>query len=159
MPTYQQNLFDQPIQNHHRPTHAGREKIKAGILEILQHEGPMKAKQIAYRLSRTLGVTVYRHDVNSLIYGELRRIVIVQKPNFIVALVTEGTMIPPKPRARRPATLPTVTSKPILNPVIYTGTAILPKDTWNPRRLIGRAIGFGYAFLAFELIKFVLSHN
>lgn len=147
MKTFQRDLFEQPVQ-------PDREMIKAGILEILKHEPPMKARQIAYRLSRKFQTTVTRFEINHLIYGELRRIVKKPiNPDYLVVLATEGTAIPPKPRAKRlPMTRPEVVPKPIPSPIISTRIAIR-----DGQRLFKRAIGFGYAFLAFELIKFVLT--
>lgn len=46
--------------------------LPEAILMIIAHEPLLKARQIAYRLSTRFGFTeVVRHDVNSLLYGEL----------------------------------------------------------------------------------------
>lgn len=153
MHTYQQTLFDQQI-------HPSREQIKAGILEIVKHEPPMKARQIAYRLSKKFGTQIRRHDVNSVVYHELRHIVLVLKPNYIIVFGAEDSIVYQKPHVKPAVEQRKVTQPPISAPVTNSiGMVSLPQNLWNPRRLIGRAIRLGYAFLAFEIIKFFLGQN
>jgi hypothetical protein len=143
------DLFDQPIQ-------PDRAMLKDAILNILHHEEPMKAKHIASVLTHKFGVMIDKHIVNSIIYKELRGIVIVRKPECIVVLAgllsdipqsTPGVNVAPKQPAQ-----PDIRNINAI-PISQVLTQIRKQESLNWHHLFRRAIGFGYAFLAFEIIK------
>jgi hypothetical protein len=164
----QLNFLDQPI----RPDQI---ILKEAILNIIQHEEPMKACQIAHRLTRKFGVNISRYDVNHIIYskesnGGLLGVVIVRKPDHIVLLknVAQPKAKPriaakarpqiAKPVEREFEWAPAVITpaQPLLPPLPIATGGIVTKEHWNGRYLIRRAIGLGYAFLGFEIIKLLL---
>ncbi|HEY3875241.1 MAG TPA: hypothetical protein VGM92_07170 [Candidatus Kapabacteria bacterium] len=157
MQTIQPGLFEQPI----RPD---RTELKDAILNIIQHEEPIKACQIAYRLTRKYGTTISRHDVNSILFSNngLRGIVIVSRTDFKVYL-RSAAQANPQPRLIakpvRPKIEPTLIgapTQPLVQPDPIATGGVVREEPLNGRYLIRRAIGLGYAFLAFEIIKLLL---
>ena|ERR1017187_966967 len=162
----QLNLLEQPI----RPDHSN---LKEAILNIIQQEKPMKACQIAYRLTRKFGVPISRHDVNVILYSNngLRALVNIRQIDHKV-FRKNATQPKPQPRvAAKPkpqiakavepefawAPRVVVPAQPLSPPLPVATGGIVTKEPWNGRYLIRRAIGLGYAFLAFEIIKVLLN--
>jgi hypothetical protein len=162
-----------------RPGYPERDALKDAILNIIQHEQPMKASEIAKVLSRQFGVKIPTHDVNVIIYSNngLRSVVRVRPDHIAVprnaAKVKPEPRVAPKPQPRvapkpqpqiaKPAELKfawapvTVPTQPLVRPNAVATGGIVTKEPLNGRYLIRRAIGLGYAFLAFEVIKVLLN--
>jgi len=128
------------------------------ILKIIQHEQPMKASQIACRLTRKFGLKIPTHDVNVILYSNngLRSVVRVRPTDHIAVLRTAAKAkakqlsIPKEVRPKAEPVLIGVPTQPLVQPN--------PQATGGVMRdkLIRRGIGLGYAFLAFEVIKLLL---
>ncbi|HET6401237.1 MAG TPA: hypothetical protein VFH95_07535 [Candidatus Kapabacteria bacterium] len=151
MHTIQPTLFEQQI-------HPDRTALMDAILLIIQHEQPLKARQIAYRLSRKYGTTISRYEVNRILFSKsgLLRDVIVSRTDFKAylrtATQTKSQQRPiAKPiRAKTDRVLIGIPTQPLVQPNPQATDGVI-RD-----KLIRRGIGLGYAFLAFEVIRLLL---
>jgi len=147
-----------------QPGYPERTILMDAILKIIQHEQPMKASQIAYRLTRKFGVKISTHDINVILYSNngLRSVVRVRPTDHIVVMRTATkakTHQRPIAKTVRPKIEPTligVPIQPLVQPNPQATGGIMREEKLDGRYFIRRAIGLGYAFLAFEVIKLLL---
>jgi hypothetical protein len=144
--------------------HPYRAELREAILKIVQHEEPMKACQIARLLTLQFGEEIPRHDVNSILYSNNGLLNVVRvRPTDHRVVMRNAAQAKPQPRATakpiRPKVAPTligVPTQPLAQPIPRATGGIVYDQNWKGRFLIRPAIGLGYAFLAFEVVKLLL---
>jgi hypothetical protein len=144
MRTYQQSLFDQ------QPIRPDRATLKQAILAIIDHEQPLKARQIAYRLSRRFGVDIPKHDVNSIVYRELRRVVQVLQPEYVLVRIEAAPRPALKQQPLQPKR-PAIADNAAVRQVI-----VVNEQPTHAQSTLRYLLPLGYLLLSIEILRGVL---